>query len=66
MKNKIRDNILDYCNRTQFGRSFEFLVEDLDKIVDAIFETVKNQNRSDTGWEKDFRGERNSIKGDME
>lgn len=63
IKEKIKAAIEDYCEGIEFlefSRSnFDAMISDIERIVEAEQNSMKS-------WEDEFRGERNSLKGDME
>jgi hypothetical protein len=60
---KIKEAILNYCEGITWQ---EFNIDNLDSMVSDITSIVDEDSRSKRDWEMDARGERNSLRGDME
>jgi hypothetical protein len=62
-KEKIKEAIENYCEGIEWlefsKNNLQFMIDDIERIVEA-------EKRSDAVWEAEFRGERNSFRGDME
>jgi hypothetical protein len=68
---KIKEAILNYCEGIYFGddvkyNMVKFSMDNLDSMVNDITNIFESDKRSKEAWEMEFRGIRNSIRGDME
>jgi uncharacterized protein YqhQ len=61
-KERIKNIIESYCEGINH---LEFSADKLDMMVDEIVKDVESNVRSNAAWEADFRGDRNSFRGDM-
>ena len=61
-KERIKNIIESYCEGISY---LEFSADKLDMMVDEIVKDVESNVRSNAAWEADFRGDRNSFRGDM-
>jgi hypothetical protein len=62
-KEKIKEAIENYCEGIEW---LEFSRSDFDKMIGDIETIVESEKRSDAAWEAEFKGHKNSLRGDME